>query len=106
MSACTSCSGVKVGRSIANGFIAFTRKKAWLFEAKTPRRRRACRYRGERPEIGAVNEVWAMDFMAERGAPKSIRVDNGPEFAGRMLDQWAYFNGVALDFINTRKANG
>ena len=33
--------------------------------AKTPRRRRASRYRGDRPEIGAVNEVWAMDFMAD-----------------------------------------
>lgn len=116
--------------------------------ARTPRRRRSCRYRGERPEIGAVNEVWAMDFMAdalfdgrpfrlltivdchsreslaiypkpalrapdvieildrlvaERGAPKSIRVDNGPEFAGRMMDQWAYFNGVELDFSRPGK---
>jgi transposase InsO family protein len=27
----------------------------------------------------------------------SIRVDNGPEFASRMLDQWAYLNQVELD---------
>ncbi len=33
-----------------------------------------------------------------RGKPHSIRVDNGPEFAGRMLDQWAYLNKVELDF--------
>lgn len=32
--------------------------------SKTPRRRRACRCRGDRPDIGAVNQVWAMDFMA------------------------------------------
>ena len=29
-------------------------------------------------------------LLAERGKPKTIRVDNGPEFAGRLLDQWAY----------------
>ena len=33
-----------------------------------------------------------------RGKPRSIRVDNGPEFAGRLLDQWAYLNKVELDF--------
>lgn len=33
-----------------------------------------------------------------RGKPQRIRVDNGPEFAGRMLDQWAYLNKVELDF--------
>src|SRR5438477_3321152 len=27
----------------------------------------------------------------------SRRQDNGPEFAGRLLDQWAYLNGVELD---------
>ncbi|HEX8390633.1 MAG TPA: IS3 family transposase, partial [Candidatus Saccharimonadales bacterium] len=33
-----------------------------------------------------------------RGAPKSIRVDNGPEFISKALDRWAYENGVTLDF--------
>ena len=33
-----------------------------------------------------------------RGKPRSIRVDNGPEFAGRLLDQWAYLNKIELDF--------
>jgi transposase InsO family protein len=36
--------------------------------------------------------------LTERGKPKTIRVDNEPEFAGRLLDQWAYLNGVGLDF--------
>jgi len=27
----------------------------------------------------------------------------GPEFAGRMLDQWAYLNGVTLDFSRPGK---
>lgn len=33
-----------------------------------------------------------------RGAPKRIRVDNGPEFISSALDRWAYENGVVLDF--------
>jgi putative transposase len=102
--------------------------------AKTPRRRRASRYRSGRPEITGPNEAWAMDFMSdalfdgrpfriltvvdchsreslaivprpsfrahqvvevldrlvrEHAKPSSLRCDNGPEFAGRMLDQWA-----------------
>jgi putative transposase len=34
-----------------------------------------------------------------RGLPKSIVVDNGPEFAGRVLDEWAHRRGVTLSFI-------
>jgi putative transposase len=41
--------------------------------------------------------------MRLRGKPKSLRVDNGPEFAGRMLDQRAYLNGVGLDFSRPGK---
>jgi len=33
-----------------------------------------------------------------RDKPKSLRVDNGPEFAGRLLDHWAHLNGVEIDF--------
>jgi putative transposase len=32
-----------------------------------------------------------------------IVVDNGPEFAGRTLDAWAYANGVQLRFIRPGK---
>lgn len=39
----------------------------------------------------------------ERGHPKSIRVDNGPEFISKSLDWWAYFNGVQLDFSRPGK---
>jgi len=38
-----------------------------------------------------------------RGLPKSITVDNGPEFAGRALDAWAYQVGVKLSFIRLGK---
>ena len=42
-------------------------------------------------------------IVAERGAPKSIRVDNGPEFVSKALDRWAYKHGVTLDFSRPGK---
>lgn len=38
-----------------------------------------------------------------RGKPKSLRVDNGPEFAGRLLDHWAHLNKVEIDFSRPGK---
>lgn len=38
-----------------------------------------------------------------RGAPKTIVVDNGPEFVGKALDTWAYERGVGLHFIEPGK---
>lgn len=38
-----------------------------------------------------------------RGLPAVITVDNGPEFAGRALDAWAYQRGVKLHFIRPGK---
>ena len=115
---------------------------------KTPRRRRAWRYRSGRPEITGINDCWAMDFVSDalfdgrpfriltnvdchtreglaivprvnfrayqvveeldrlmtaRGRPKTIRCDNKPAFAGRMLDHWAYLNGVTIDFSRPGK---
>ena len=115
---------------------------------RSPKRRRACRYRQGRSGADTMNDAWAMDFMSDRlfdgrpfriltivdchtrealasaartnfrayqvideldriarsrGKPRSIRVDNGPEFAGRLLDQWAYLNKVELDFSRPGK---
>lgn len=42
-------------------------------------------------------------LVAERGRPTVIVSDNGPEFAGRALDQWAYQQGVRLHFIEPGK---
>jgi putative transposase len=42
-------------------------------------------------------------LSAVRGAPKRIRVDNGPEFVSRALDQWAYLHQVTLDFSRPGK---
>jgi len=41
-------------------------------------------------------------LVAERGRPTVLVSDNGPEFAGRALDQWAYQQGVRLHFIDRR----
>lgn len=37
-------------------------------------------------------------LAAGRGRPGSLRVDNGPGFAGEALDRWAYLNRVGIDF--------
>ena len=42
-------------------------------------------------------------LAGERGLPEVITVDNGPEFAGRVLDAWAYARGVQLRFIDPGK---
>lgn len=39
----------------------------------------------------------------DRGLPRSIVCDNGPEFAGKALDRWAYERGVTLQFIRPGK---
>ena len=48
--------------------------------------------------VAVMNRITAV-----RGAPKSIRVDNGPEFVSRALDQWAYLHRVTLDFSRPGK---
>ncbi|GJE18818.1 hypothetical protein AIGOOFII_3551 [Methylobacterium marchantiae] len=52
-----------------------------------------------RANFRAFQVTEALDALVRlRDRSKSLRVDNGPEFAGRMRDQWAYLNGVEIDF--------
>ena len=52
-----------------------------------------------RANFRAAQVVEVLDQLVRaRGKPKSLRVDNGPEFAGRLLDHWAYLNKVEIDF--------
>jgi putative transposase len=45
-----------------------------------------------------------LDSLVESGRkPAVIVLDNGPEFAGRVLDTWAVRNGVQLRFIDPGK---
>ena len=54
--------------------------------------------------IGGLRVVEVLDRLARtRKLPKTIRVDNGPEFTSKVLDQWAYLNGVELDFSRPGK---
>lgn len=43
------------------------------------------------------------DAIRERGKPEVLLTDNGPEFTGRALDQWAYSQGIAHHFIDPGK---
>ena len=50
--------------------------------------------------LGGARVAGVLERLAEtRGLPQVITVDNGPEFAGRALDEWAYRRGVRLSFI-------
>lgn len=57
-----------------------------------------------RTRFRAYQVIDELDRLAHiRGKPRSIRVDNSPEFAGRLLDQWAYLSKVELDFSRSGK---
>jgi putative transposase len=54
--------------------------------------------------LGGARVVQVLDRLAElRGLPQMITMDNGPEFTGRALDEWAYRTGVRLNFIRPGK---
>lgn len=54
--------------------------------------------------IGGRGVVEALSRVAvTRSLPQTIQVDNGPEFTSKRLDQWAYLNGVKLDFSRPGK---
>ena len=54
--------------------------------------------------IGGQGVVEVLNqLMQQHRLPKTIRVDNGPEFTSKRLDQWAYLNRVELDFSQPGK---
>ncbi len=54
--------------------------------------------------LGGARVVSVLERLAEtRGLPNVITTDNGPEFTGRALDEWAYCKGVKLNFIRPGK---
>lgn len=52
---------------------------------------------------GALVTRLLENIVLERGKPKVLLSDNGPEFTGRALDQWAYQQGIRQDFIDPGK---
>jgi putative transposase len=54
--------------------------------------------------LGGARVVNVLERLSDtRGLPEVITVDNGPEFVGRALDEWAYRRGVKLNFIRPGK---
>jgi putative transposase len=54
--------------------------------------------------LGGARVVGVLERLSEtRGLPEVITVDNGPEFVGKALDEWAYRRGVKLNFIRPGK---
>jgi putative transposase len=57
------------------------------------------------PSIKGEQVVETMSCItAKRGAPKTIRVDNGPEFISKAPDLWDCANSVTLDFSRPGKS--
>lgn len=54
--------------------------------------------------LPAARVIQVLEELAiARGLPRSIVVDNGPEFRSQALDEWAYRRAVQLDFIEPGK---
>jgi len=59
----------------------------------------ACELRADTSLSGEKVAAAVDKAVALRGAPESIAVDNGAEFARKAMDLWASTNGVHLGFI-------
>jgi putative transposase len=54
--------------------------------------------------LPGLRVVRVLEQLRESGRkPQQIVIDHGPEFGGKVLDQWAYENGVQLRFITPGK---
>jgi putative transposase len=47
--------------------------------------------------------VAVLEKASKTGYPKTIRLDNGPEFVSKEVDLWAFMRGVTLDFSRPGK---
>ena len=57
--------------------------------------------------IGRRRVVETLARLSLQGRkPQTISQGNGPEFTSRILDQWAYLNGVEIDFSRPDKPTG
>ena len=52
---------------------------------------------------GAVVARLLSEAVKERGKPKVLLSDNGPEFTGKALDSWAFEHGIKQEFIEPGK---
>ena len=57
--------------------------------------------------LGGADGVDILSGIAlQRGAPKRTHCDNGSEFAGHLVDLWAYAHGVVMEFSRPGKPTG
>ena len=60
-----------------------------------------------RPHYRGTDVVETLERVTRiYSTPKTIRVDNGPEFISKALDLWAWLNGVTLDFSRPGSRRG
>ena len=53
--------------------------------------------------VGGARVVGVLKRLAEtRGLPEVIILDNGPEFAGKAMDEWAHRTGVKLSDLSPK----
>ena len=55
-------------------------------------------------KLGGADVVTVLSrIIGERGSPTRVHCDNGSEFAGRLVDLWAYANKVTMEFSRPGK---
>jgi putative transposase len=52
-----------------------------------------------------INFDFVERVVKEKGKPRMIRVDNGPEFIGSIFSEWCYDNKIELHYIQPGKPN-
>jgi putative transposase len=65
---------------------------------------RECRAIEVDTSLGGQRVVRVLERLKEEhGTPERLMMDNGPEFTGKALDEWAYSQKVGLEFIRPGK---
>ncbi len=65
---------------------------------------RACPLLLADTSVGGSKIAAALAKISEGiGLHQTITVDNGPEFAGKVMDEWAYGHGIEMDLIRPGK---
>ena len=93
------CAGLSLGAAYSIGSAPLlTMALVWSIRGPQPGSAPGC------TSLGGARVMSVLERLEElRGLPDVITMDNGPEFAGRALDEWAYRKDVKLNFIRPGK---